>query len=230
MHDLAVDVVCIQESSPDHFEYLKSHSFSRFEYAFYAPSNDGSVAPSPEGLAIFSRVPAAKSGQVDLGREGQHRNPWMRIVQYVTLELPTGQHVAIFNTHLFLSHDQKRKGIQGCMDVMQEPQFVDSARILTGDFNIKLNTERELLTPLTDQQFVDVWRAKNGDDPGYTAQSARDRPIDHRIDGYFMQRSLLDTVIGIYLVNAEPVNNGNLLLSDHIGVMATFDFTHKQRR
>jgi len=230
MNDMAVVVVCIQESKPDHFEYLERHSFSHYKYAYYAPSNDGSVAPGPEGLAIFSRVPAVISGQVDLGREGQYRNPWMRIVQYVTLELPSGQHVAIFNTHLFLSNDQKRRGIQGCVDVMQEPQFADSARILTGDFNINLDTQHDLLAPLTDQQFVDVWGAKNGDDTGYTAPSARDRPIDHRIDGFFVQRDVLDSVTSISIVNADPVNNGNLLLSDHIGVMATFDFSHKQRR
>ena len=27
MVDLEVDIVCIQESAPDHFEYLRSHSF-----------------------------------------------------------------------------------------------------------------------------------------------------------------------------------------------------------
>ena len=229
MHDMAVDVVCIQESLPDHFEYLERHSFSHYKYAYYAPSDDGSVAPSIAGLAIFSRVPAVISGQADLGREGQARNPWMRIVQYVTLELPTGQHVSIFNTHLFLSDDQKRKGIQGCVDVMQEAQFADSMRILTGDFNINLDTQRELFTPLTDQQFVDVWHAKNGYDTGYTDPHAFGRPLAKRIDGFFAQRDMLDSIISISRVNAEPVNNGNLLLSDHIGVMATFDWdTHEE--
>ena len=230
MHDMAVDVLCIQESSPDHFDYLKRHSFRHFKYAFYAPSNDVSVTPRPAGLAIFSQVPIAISGKVDLGREAQWKNPWMRIVQYVKLELPTGQYVSIFNTHLFLSPDQMLKGIQGCVDVMKKPQFADSARILTGDFNINLDTQHELLTPLADQQFVDVWRAKNGDSLGYTDPYAFNKTLAKRIDGFFVQRDKLDSVIGISLVNKEPVNSGNLLLSDHIGVMATFDFSCQQRR
>ena len=225
MHDMAVDVLCIQESLPDHFDYLKRHSFRHFKYAFYAPSNDVSVTPRPAGLAIFSQVPIAISGKVDLGREAQWKNPWMRIVQYVKLELPTGQYVSIFNTHLFLSPDQMLKGIQGCVDVMKKPQFADSARILTGDFNINLDTQHELLTPLADQQFVDVWRAKNGDSPGYTDPYAFNKTLAKRIDGFFVQRDKLDSVIGISLVNKEPVNSGNLLLSDHIGVMATFSIT-----
>ena len=52
----------------------------------------------------------------------------------------------------------------------------------------------------------------------------------NRIDGFFVQRDKLDSVIGISLVNKEPVNSGNLLLSDHIGVMATFDCSCQQRR
>ena len=61
MVDLEVDIVCIQESTPDHFEYLKSHSFGRFPHAYYAPSDDGTVSPRPQGLAMFSRLPALDS-------------------------------------------------------------------------------------------------------------------------------------------------------------------------
>ena len=122
------------------------------------------------------------------------------------------------------------KGIQGCVDVMKKPQFADSARILTGDFNINLDTQHELLTPLADQQFVDVWRAKNGNRLGYTDPYAFNKTLAKRIDGFFVQRDKLDSVIGISLVNKEPVNSGNLLLSDHIGVMATFNHFFKQSK
>ena len=105
------------------------------------------------------------------------------------------------------------------------PQFADSARILTGDFNINLDTHHELLTPVAEQQFVDLWRAKNGDRLGYTDPYAFNKTLAKRIDGFFVQRDKLGSVIGISLVNKEPVNSGNLLLSDHIGVMATFSIT-----
>ena len=223
MDDLDVDIVCIQESAPEHFEYLKSHSFSRFPFAYYAPSDGGSVTPSPQGLAMFSRLPALDSGKVDIARERETRNPWMRIVQYVKVELLTGHSLAVFNTHLFLSCGQKESGIKSCLEVMRREQFAGCQHILTGDFNINFDTQPEYMAPLERQAYVDLWTAKNGSESGYTAPYHLDRPLAKRIDGHFTQRVNLDWVVSVSLVNTEPINDGSLLLSDHIGVMATMD-------
>ena len=74
MRDLEVDIICIQESAPDHFEYLRSHSFRRFPHAYYAPSDNGSITPWPQGLAVFSRLATLETGKVDIGREVETRN------------------------------------------------------------------------------------------------------------------------------------------------------------
>ena len=87
MRDLEVDIICIQESAPDHFEYLRSRSFRCFPHAYYAESDDGSLTPWPQGLAVFSRLAALETGKVDIGREVETRNPWMRILQYMKVEL-----------------------------------------------------------------------------------------------------------------------------------------------
>ena len=220
MVDLDVDIVCIQESTPNHFEYLKSHSFSRFPHAYYAPSDDGTVAPRPQGLAIFSRLPALETGQVDIGREREMSNPWMRNLQYMTLETPSGYSLAVFNTHLFLSDGQKESGIRSCVDFMRRAQFASHQHILAGDFNIILDTQPEYLASLAEHRYADLWTAKNGSETGYTAPLDLNQPIVVRIDGFFTQRDRLDRVVDVSLVNAEPINDGRLLLSDHIGVMA----------
>ena len=220
MDELEVDIVCIQESMPDHFEYLTSHSVSRFPHAYYAPSDDGTVTTRPQGLAMFSRLPALETGQVDIGREREMSNPWMRNLQYMTLETPSGHTLTIFNTHLFISGLQKKTGIATCVEVMQSEEFADCIHLLAGDFNINLDRQRELLAPLAEQQYADIWIAKNGDRTGHTAPHDFDEPLIERIDGFFTQRDCLDKVVDVSLVNAEPINDGSLLLSDHIGVMA----------
>ncbi|MCY3779977.1 MAG: hypothetical protein OXG78_06690, partial [Chloroflexi bacterium] len=58
---------------------------------------------------------------------------------------------------------------------------------------------------------------------GYTAPLDHDEQLVKRIDGLFTQRDRLDPVVSVSLVNSEPINDGSLLLSDHIGVMATLD-------
>ncbi len=220
MVDLEVDIVCIQESTPDHFEYLKSQSFTRFPHANYAPSDDGTVTPKPQGLAMFSRLPALDTGQVEIGREREMSNPWMRILQYMTLETPSGHSLTVFNTHLFISDGQKESGIRTCLDFMRRAQFAGCQHILTGDFNINLDTQPEYLTPLAEHQYADLWTARNRSETGYTAPFDLDEPLVERIDGFFTQRDRLDLVVGVSLVNTEPINDGSLLLSDHIGVMA----------
>ena len=223
MDELEVDIVCIQESAPDHFAYLKSRSLSRFPHAFYAPSDDGSVTPYPQGLAMFSRLPVLDTGKVDIGREREMRNCWMRIVQYMTVETPAGHSLVVFNTHLFLSGGQKETGIKSCLDVIRREQFAGRQHILTGDFNINLDAQPEYLTSLAEHQYADLWTAKNGSETGYTDPHHFDRPLAKRIDGFFTQRDRLDRVVGVSLVNTEPIHDGDLLLSDHIGVMATMD-------
>lgn len=220
MVDLEVDIVCIQESTPDHFEYLKSRSFSRFSHANYAPSDDGTVSPRPQGLAMFSRLPTLETGQVDIGREREMSNPWMRNLQYMTLETPTGYSLTVFNTHLFISGGQKESGIRSCVDFMRRPQFAGCQHILAADFNINLDTQPEYLASLTEHRYADLWTAKNGNETGYTAPLDLDEPLAERIDGFFTQRDRLDRVVCVSLVNTEPINDGSLLLSDHIGVMA----------
>jgi len=221
MVDLEVDIVCIQESAPDHFEYLKSHSFSAFPHASYAPSDDGSLTPGQQGLAMFSRLPLLDTGKVDIGREREWSSPWMRILQYMTVQTPSGPPLTVFNTHLFLSSGQKAGGIKACVDFMRREQFADCQHHLTGDFNIKLDTQPEYLTPLAEHRYADLWSAKNGGATGYTWPLSLDRPPAVRIDGHFMQRNMLDRVVSVSLVNTEAINDGSLLLSDHIGVMAT---------
>ena len=229
MHDLDVDIVCIQESAPEHFEYLRSRSFRHYPYAYYAPSDDGSVTPWSQGLAAFSRLAALETGKVDIGRELETRNPWMRILQYIKVRLPSGQSVAVFNTHLFLSSMQKKTGVKTCLDVMQRAEFADCTHILTGDFNINLDTQREYLAPLAENQYADMWIAKNGDKMGYTDPHHLDRPLTKRIDGHFTQRDRLDRVKTVSRVNMEAINDGGLLLSDHIGVMARLDLDSPTR-
>lgn len=223
MVDLEVDIVCIQESTPDHFAYLKSRSFKRFPHAHYAPSDDGSVTPYPQGLAMFSRLAALETGMVALGREREMRNPWMRILQFATLETPAGHSVTIFNTHLFISAGQKECGIKSCLDFIRRGQFAGCQHILAGDFNINLDTQPQYLAPLAEHRYADLWLAKNGSESGYTAPHDLDEPLVERIDGFFTRRDCLARVVGVSLVNAAPINDGGLLLSDHIGVMATID-------
>ena len=223
MDDLEVDIVCIQESDPDHFEYLESHCFRPFPHACYAVSDDGSLTPRPMGLAIFSRLPLLDTGKVDIGPEREASIPWMRIVQYATVDTPSRHSLTVFNAHLYLSEGQKETGINACVELMRRAQFAGRTHWLTGDFNIDLDRQPGYLAALERQGYVDLWSAKNGSETGYTYPLHPDQAPAIRIDGHFTQRVNLDRVVGVSLVNAEPVDDGRLLLSDHVGVMATFD-------
>lgn len=224
MQDLDVDVLCIQESSPDHFDYLKDNSFKHFDYAFYAPSDDGTKTPGQQGLAMFSRLPSLLNGQADLGRE-DHPNidPWMRIIHYIQIERENGSKVTIFNTHLFLNSAQKRAGINGCARAMAQPELADTTRILAGDFNIVLDRPGDALIALTEHNFVDIWGAKHADEVGLTWPLYLSRPPERRIDGFFIRQDDLASVQEIKLINDTPINDGQLLLSDHIAVMISID-------
>ena len=147
----------------------------------------------------------------------------MRIVQYMKVELLSGHCLAVFNTRLFLSGVQKHTGIKSCLEVMQGAQFADCAHILTGDFNINLDTQPERLAPLVQHQYADMWTAKNGNKTGYTDPYHLNRPLAKGIDGFFTQRDRLGRAKSVSRVNTEPINDGSLLPSDHIGVMASLD-------
>lgn len=106
---------------------------------------------------------------------------------------------------------------------MRRAQFDGRQRILAGDFNINLDRQPRYPAPLTKHRYADLWTVINGSETGYTAPFDLDEPLAERIDGFFTQRENLDRVVSVSLVNSEPVNDGSLLLSDHIGVMATMD-------
>ena len=97
---------------------------------------------------MVSRLAALETGNVDIGREVETRNPWMRIVQYMKAELLSGHCLAVFNTRLILSGAQKQTGVKSCLEVMQGARFADCAHILTGDFKINVDTQPEYLAPL----------------------------------------------------------------------------------
>ena len=106
---------------------------------------------------------------------------------------------------------------------MRRAQFAGHQHILAGDFNINLDRQPQYLAPLAEHRYADLWTAINGSETGYTAPFDLVEPLAKRIDGFFTQRDKLDRVVSVSLVNSEPVNDGSLLLSDHIGVMATLD-------
>ena len=95
----------------------------------------------PQDLAVFSRLPALEFSKVDIGREREMRNCWMRAVQYATVETPSGHSLTAFTTHLCLSGGQKKTGIMSCRDLMRREQLAGRQHILTGDFNIRLDTQ-----------------------------------------------------------------------------------------
>ena len=68
-----------------------------------------------------------------------------------------------------------------------------------------------------------MWTAKNGNETGYTDPYHLNRPLAKRIDGFLTQRERLGSAESVSQVNMEPINDGSLLLSDYIGVMATLE-------
>lgn len=219
----SVDMICIQESSPDHFAYLKNNSFAAWPYAVYAPSDDGTVTPGTQGLAMFSKHAIVATGQFNLGREDHPEiDPWMRIIHFVQVQIESL--ITVFNTHLFLNKAQKKQGIDGCTDFITQLRFASSFRMLVGDFNIHLNQpERStLLSSLTDAGFSDVWMAVNPDDPGLTWPLDHDRVPIVRLDAHFVESAQLNKVHSIELVNDELLQDGALYLSDHTGVLGQY--------
>jgi endonuclease/exonuclease/phosphatase family metal-dependent hydrolase len=170
-----------------------------------------------EGLTILTNLPFTGSGSFTMPSQDGNA----RATQYMTVTTPSGNQVAIFNTHFALDPQSQIGDAQQVVKTVPPSLF-----IFTGDLNAE--PDNDAIGILTNAGFVDIW-AKLGSGVGFTFASPQ--PVK-RIDYIFASPDVADAAQSIvfappdatgtssYYTNSDA---GTLFASDHIGLCAVFD-------
>jgi len=170
-----------------------------------------------EGLAVMTRLPVVDTARLDLGGGS-------RVAQRVRVELPGGQRLAFYNTHLHHAAEddvlrrQQTERILAWIDTTPDEPIV-----LVGDFNSEPETD---VVHLLTERFQSAYRVANGAEPDLTAPTPLNMTEASRlatIDYIFVDPRL--TVEAAWLTFTQPdPNDRRLYPSDHYGVAARIAF------
>ena len=216
---LAPDVVALQElrTWPDQarwiVEAVERGSGGRLRYAVHRRPKAGPWGLW-EGLAVLTRIPVAATASVGLGSHA-------RVAQRVTVRVPGGGFLDVYNTHLAPAGETVRRA-----QAARLLAWVDARRpaVVAGDFNARPGSPTiELLSRRLRSAHAEV----------HGAEPARTVPTPLR-GGATGGGSVLDYVFvsdGVDVLDARVVfdevdaADPTLAASDHFGVSATLAVT-----
>lgn len=227
------DVICMQEVHLyPHLHLLKvlmpDYPYTAYKRFLYGPKS---------GLVIFSKLPLQDSTFTGFEERGSLKNKSIvaRIIRNGFLKVRIkNTKIIIYNTHLTpntdIDHSPENRFSK--LIASQLFQIGKKARedmldgyevIMTGDFNLPPES-------LYYQKFVESYGMfdvfQDNHRPTYHKAFRPDDKPGHRLDYIFIpDRSELIKHISSHYILDEPINrNGKeLYLSDHIGVLASFD-------
>jgi len=186
-----------------------------------------------EGLALFSSFQIIQFDVLSLSRNFlDHEDAHQRICQRVLLETPSGKRINVFNTHLSLSANARRRIVREIWNWIIG--FDEYPQILMGDFNdepdgwaiLFLTGKASDIDGVTGD-FRDSWIESNHEETGYTFPS--DKP-SKRIDFILYRGKGLSLQQGsVELIGKEPKSFQlpddikTVFASDHLGLRAKFN-------
>ena len=158
------------------------------------------------GIGFLSRLPVKESDPQLLPSADQMLPQEARGLHKITLELPTGDLLDVYNTHLGLTLKERRAQIRALLKL---PLSSDRAQILTGDFNCKPTSPEY-------RRLARAWQPTQSN-PAKTWFGTF--PVRH-LDYCFYRGDI--EVAQSYV----PRNSLTRLASDHLPLITDFKFTH----
>ncbi len=239
MKNLDPDVIALQEASQTRVHGNVPEKIARAlgMHVVYAPATDrifGFRALDrfivwamgfQEGLAILSRYPILGSEIYDLRRCRHRLEP--RILLRADLSTPWGP-MSIYSVHTARGDECQLRQV---MDIARTHPTA-GVSILTGDFN-SLETSQVLVAMGREAGFLDVYRAINPHDPGYTVwqrikveQPTASRRVDFILLSAGTESSATVRSSRVILDRPGRLPDGSALWpSDHYGVLAEIERT-----
>jgi len=215
--DLAPDVMGVQELRmfPDQAGWIvrevERRSQGRLRYRVHRRAKTG-PAGLWEGIGVLSRLPVVTTAWLDLGAQA-------RVAQRITVRLPGGGLLDVYNAHLGLGGEVLRSGqAQRILDWMVARPPLPA--VLLGDLNARPGSPTvELLSRRLRSAHLHV----HGCEPLRTAPTPLRRHAtgDGSVLDYVFVNDLLDVDdAAIAFVDADPDDPG-LIASDHYGLSVT---------
>lgn len=166
-----------------------------------------------KGLAFLARTPLEHIATRALTRRPGIEDPDRRIVLRARVRSGGGEAVTLYNVHLSWVREQAADNVREALSFVND---ATTGALLLGDFN--LSPDSPLHERLRASGWTDAWTALRGDDPGFTFEA--DRP-SQRIDYVYANASLAGRLRAVELVARGGADAPRL--SDHLGIVASFD-------
>jgi endonuclease/exonuclease/phosphatase family metal-dependent hydrolase len=166
-----------------------------------------------EGLSILTTLQSTDPGSFTIpnGTDGN-----TRIVQYLTVTVPGGNNITIYNTHYPLDAAARLQDSQNIISTRQQPDTGFFA--LVGDMNA--TPTESSMTTLSQAGYVDVQAKLN---PGMNSYTFPSEGPNERIDYIWASAPLASKAQSITFVPRNTqVQGGTVYLSDHLGLCAQF--------
>ena len=195
-------------------------------YLYYRANGNRQAISFEEGEAILSRYPLKSPLFIELNPQAgffEHR-----VVLQADVETPRGD-IRLFVTHLTNGKPEiNRQQVDSLLEHVQASG--DMLKIIAGDFNAGQDSSQ---IALLSRLWVDVFREANPDEAGFTCciddlNNDPSEPLERRIDYIFMVAgentpvNLIDARLAFD--KPEPVEGGWQWVSDHVGMVVTFEY------
>ena len=193
----------LRQALPE-YKHIVFHSAMEFE--------DGSVG----GSAFLSRLRIAEADHIELtllpGLEDNNR----RELMHARFDLPEGP-LHLFNAYLSWVEKQTRYNLR---EILPYLRMFKGPALLLGDMNTPAGTD--ILKPLEEAGWVDLWSKLRPDEPGYTFEAGEPKI---RIDYAWANPDLAPKAAGIDLI-ANTQDERGARPSDHYGLLVSLNIEH----
>jgi endonuclease/exonuclease/phosphatase family metal-dependent hydrolase len=188
-------------------EKLNDYPFVVFYPAIKHP--DG----KQDGSGFISRHPIIESQALPLTTLPGLEDSSQRVVLNALFQTPLGD-LRIFNAHFSWVEEQADKNLD---ETIPYSQSFSEPAILTGDMNSV--PDSKLVRRLQQSGWIDAWEELNPGQDGFTFEAGEP---NIRIDYIWVRPELKQALNKIELVSEMQAGN-DVHLSDHLGLMASFD-------
>jgi len=222
IHARRPDVICLQEIIPESLEMLLAEPWIRADYRISDAQGD---TLDGYGVVLLSRLP--------LRALALHELPSHMGRRLLAAEVDTGNGILVIGTaHLeSLKHNRELRAEQ-LAEILPLLKAAGADAMLVGDFNFCSSWAAENAN--LDPEFIDLWPALRGREPGYTEDTAVNAMLRNVKSSEKMvrfDRVLLRSASGdwrprsIELLGTVPVATGapDIFPSDHFGLAAVIE-------
>lgn len=224
------DVVCLQEmfhkrARKKVIEALKE------KYPYYKRANKNSLFKVSSGLVVFSKYPITDHYYEKYKEKTSIEKYAKKGLQRVIIELPNGQKIQVFNTHLQAKSNEECKEVRKTqVEQIKNNILPNFPTIFCGDFNIKKDDKesyRHLITTLgaQDGEFIGETKITGGDPTNELRHGRSSKDVGKIIDYILSYKN--DLVKVLDRETKKIVINGQTL-SDHNFVQAKIKINEKK--